>query len=134
MQPDPSEIFKVLSVKTRIQIIEFLKEDGPIGAKDLAEKLGITVAAVSQHLKLLKHAGLVSSERKGFFIPYSINADALENCSQFIHKVCACSGKNHHFNKNSFEELNIEQLENYKAKLEEKLKFINERIDILKNK
>ncbi|MEE8480050.1 MAG: metalloregulator ArsR/SmtB family transcription factor, partial [Desulfobacterales bacterium] len=71
MNIEPSEIFKVLSVETRVKIIELLKAQGPLGAKDIAATIGITTAAVSQHLKILKQAGLVRSERKGYWIPYT---------------------------------------------------------------
>lgn len=77
---DPSEIFKVLGVETRVRIIELLKSKGPLGANNIAETLGITPSAVSQHLKILRQAGLVRSERKGYWIPYSINVEALEDC------------------------------------------------------
>ena len=68
-----SEIFKALSVESRIRIIELLKSKGSLGVKNIAEVIGITPAAVSQHLKVLKHAGLVRSTRKGYWIPYSID-------------------------------------------------------------
>jgi DNA-binding transcriptional ArsR family regulator len=84
MNIEPSEIFKVLSVETRVKIIELLKGQGPLGAKDIAATIGITTAAVSQHLKILKQAGLVRSERKGYWIPYSIDEKAMENCRQIL--------------------------------------------------
>ncbi|MBW2668912.1 MAG: winged helix-turn-helix transcriptional regulator [Deltaproteobacteria bacterium] len=54
MKIEPFEIFKVLSVDTRVKIIELLKAQGPLGAKDISAAIGITTAAVSQHLKILK--------------------------------------------------------------------------------
>ena len=73
-----AELFKVLGVDTRIRIIEILKQKGPLGANEMSEMLGITPSAVSQHLKVLRHAGLVRSERKGYWIPYEIDPDALD--------------------------------------------------------
>ncbi len=90
MKIEPSEIFKVLSVETRIKIIELLKTRGPLGTKDIAAKIGITTAAVSQHLKTLKQAGLVRSERKGYWIPYTIDEQAMENCRKVLDEVCTC--------------------------------------------
>ena len=87
MQSDPSEMFKVLSVDTRVKIIDLLKSQGPLGAKNIAEQLGITAAAVSQHLKILRQAGLVRRERKGYWIPYSIDKKELENCGQLLSQV-----------------------------------------------
>ena len=43
----------------------------------LAAELGITQSAVSQHLKILRQAGFVRSERKGYFIHYGLNPDQL---------------------------------------------------------
>ena len=93
MKIEPSEIFKALSVETRVKIIELLKGQGPLGAKDIAITIGITTAAVSQHLKILKQAGFVRSERKGYWIPYSIDEKALENCRCILNKVCTCGCK-----------------------------------------
>jgi DNA-binding transcriptional ArsR family regulator len=85
-----AELFKVLGVESRIQIIELLKQKGALGVNDLSKALGITPSAVSQHLKVLKHAGLVRSERKGYWIPYEVDAEALEQCQDLLSKVCSC--------------------------------------------
>ena len=79
MNIEPSEMFKVLGVETRVKIIDLLKSQGPLGAKKIAEMVGVTTAAASQHLKILKQAGFVRSERNGYWIPYSIDEKALEN-------------------------------------------------------
>ena len=54
MNLEPSEMFKVLSVDTRVRIIELLKFKCPLGANNIAELIGVTSAAVSQHLKILR--------------------------------------------------------------------------------
>jgi DNA-binding transcriptional ArsR family regulator len=56
----------------------------------MAQILGITPSAVSQHLKILRHAGLVRSQRKGFWIPYEVNQAALQQCGEIISNVCRC--------------------------------------------
>jgi DNA-binding transcriptional ArsR family regulator len=73
MESKQAELFKILGVETRIRIIELLKQKGPLGANEMSEILGVTPSAVSQHLKILKHAGLVRNERKGYWIPYEID-------------------------------------------------------------
>ena len=90
---EPAEIFKVLSVETRVKIIELLKTKGPMGGKEISEELGLTLPAVSQHLKILKQAGMVRSERKGYWIPYTINVEAMENCRKVLDEVCTCGCK-----------------------------------------
>ena len=52
MDIEPSEMFKVLGVETRVKIIDLLKSQGPLGAKKIAEMVGVTTAAASQHLKI----------------------------------------------------------------------------------
>ncbi len=88
-----AELFKTLGVETRIRIIELLKENGPMGVNELSQTLKVTPSAVSQHLKILRHADLVRNERKGYWIPYKINIEALEQCRQVISKVCSCGCK-----------------------------------------
>ncbi len=88
-----AELFKVLGVESRIKIIDLLKQKGPIGVNELSEALGITPSAVSQHLKVLRYAGLVRSERKGYWLPYEIDQDALTQCGALLEQVCTCGCK-----------------------------------------
>jgi DNA-binding transcriptional ArsR family regulator len=129
MKLDPPDMFKVLAVETRVKIIELLKSEGPLGAKNISETLGVTPAAVSQHLKILKQAGLVRSERKGYWIPYSIDEEALENCGQILNEICTCGCQG----KGNFRELemnrsSVESLKEYETELEKELKTVRERI------
>ena len=88
-----AEMFKILGVENRIRIIDLLKNKGPLGVNELAKTLEITPSAVSQHLKILRHAGLVRNERKGYWIPYKVNEEALEQCQELLSKVCSCGCK-----------------------------------------
>ena len=129
-----AELFKVLGVDTRIKIIEFLKEKGPLGANEMAGMLGITPSAVSQHLKVLKHAGLVRNERKGYWIPYDIDPDALEECGELLSTVCKCGCKGAGRIREA--ELNQTQdkvavLKKYERELLEELKKVRTRIEDL---
>jgi len=129
MKLDPPEMFRVLGVETRIRIINLLKSKGPLGAKNIAELVGITPAAVSQHLKILRHAGLVRSERRGYWIPYSIDEKALESCRQVLNEVCTCgclgTGK---FREKELSDSNLESLKRDEKELQNELGIIQERI------
>lgn len=129
MNLDPSEMFKVLAVETRVKIIELLKSQGPLGAKNISETLGITVAAVSQHLKILRQAGLVRSERKGYWIPYSIDEEALENCGQVLNEICTCgcSGTGD-FREIELDKASLESLKKYEKELQNELRIVQERV------
>jgi DNA-binding transcriptional ArsR family regulator len=128
-----AELFRVLGVESRIKIIELLKRRGPLGVSEIAEQVGLTPSAVSQHLKILRHAGLVQSERKGFWIPYDVDPGALEGCCDLLSSVCHCHrGKGGHGaagQKSTGEEL--EHLRRQKKELERRLKDISARIDAL---
>ena len=86
---ESAELFKILSVDKRIEIIELLKKE-PMSVNGLADKLGITQSAVSQHLRVLKAALLVTDNRQGYWIFYSLNKDALEKCRQRLNRICTC--------------------------------------------
>jgi len=52
----------------------------------LARKLDISEAAVSQHLKILKEANLITGEKRGYFRHYRVNQDLLKTASeQLLH-------------------------------------------------
>lgn len=119
-----AESFKVLSVETRIKIIELLKS-GPLSVNTIAEALGISQSAVSQHLRVMKQAGLVTDERKGYHIYYSLNKDKLNKYQQELIKVCTCGcelGR-----KRRISETKVALFE-YKRHLAKELKQIEKRI------
>jgi DNA-binding transcriptional ArsR family regulator len=68
--------FKVLSVETRLRIVQLLKGQ-TLCVNALAGRLGVTPAAVSQHLRILRDAGLVAAEKHGYFVHYRLNEQAL---------------------------------------------------------
>jgi DNA-binding transcriptional ArsR family regulator len=61
---DVNRVFHALSDATRRQMIERLSE-GPVSASELAKPLGVSLAAVVQHLQLLEQCSLVRSEKVG---------------------------------------------------------------------
>ncbi len=67
---------KALSDPTRVAIIGQLR-DGPRCVGVLAEALGVTHSAVSQHLRILREAGLVESERRGCRVHYALSRRAV---------------------------------------------------------
>lgn len=67
-------VFKALSDPTRLRIVKMLSQHPkPICVNGLTNRLDISQSAVSQHLRLLKQAGLVTGERRGNFIHYALN-------------------------------------------------------------
>ena len=134
MNIDPAEMFKALAVETRVKIIELLKSEGPLGAKKIAELVGITPAAVSQHLKILRQVGFVRSERNGYWIPYSIDEDALQNCRDVLTEICTCgcqgSGR---FREKAMGNAKLDALKKYEKEMNTELRNVRERIKELES-
>ena len=70
-------IFKVLSDSQRREILVLLK-GGRLSAGEIAERMGLTPAALSYHLKLLKSADLIIEYKQKNFIYYEINITVFE--------------------------------------------------------
>jgi DNA-binding transcriptional ArsR family regulator len=135
MRIEPSEIFKVLSVETRVKIIELLKAKGALGVKEISNDLGITPPAVSQHLKILKQAGLVRSERQGYWIPYSINEEAMEKCRKLLNEVCTCGCQGTgRFRENELDSADLEALRRYEKELKNELELVQYRVREIESK
>ena len=135
MDIEPSEMFKVLGVETRVKIIDLLKSQGPLGAKKIAEVVGVTAAAASQHLKILKQAGFVRSERKGYWIPYSIDEKALENCRDVLTEICTCGCKGTgDFKEKELGDASLESLRQYETEMKKELRVVKERIKEIESK
>ncbi len=86
---ESAELFKTLSVDRRIEIIELLK-NGPMSVNAITKALGATQSAISQHLRILKSVGLVTSERKGYWIYYTLDREVLERCRKRLNSLCTC--------------------------------------------
>ena len=78
-----TNIFKVLSDGQRRDILVMLK-DGRKSAGDIAERLGVTPAALSYHLRLLKGADLVLEYKHKNFVYYEINTTVLDELIMWI--------------------------------------------------
>ena len=71
-------IFKVLSDSQRREILLLLRE-GRLSAGEISEKMGITPAALSYHLRLLKGADLVMEYKIKNFVYYEVNTSVFED-------------------------------------------------------
>ncbi len=78
-----NDLFRALNDGTRRKIIELLKEKD-MNAGEIADKFDISKPSVSHHLDILKRAGLISSEKKGQFVEYSLNTTILDDLLTWI--------------------------------------------------
>lgn len=81
-----TNIFKVLADGQRREILMMLK-DGRLNAGEISEKLQITPAALSYHLKLLKGVDLISEYKEKNFIYYEINTTVFDELIIWVNQV-----------------------------------------------
>lgn len=75
--------FSALSDATRFSIVEQLMESGELPAGDLIEGKGMSGAAISRHLKVLREAGLVQQRVQGTQRLYSIQPEGLRAIAEW---------------------------------------------------
>jgi ArsR family transcriptional regulator len=71
------DVFKALSDETRREILRLLR-DGDMTAGAIAENFAMSKPSISHHLSALKQAELVTAERRGQEIVYSLNATVFQ--------------------------------------------------------
>lgn len=73
-----NEAFKALADPTRRKILELLSEQDR-NAGEIANYFNISKPSISHHLNVLKNAGLISDERQGQLIVYSLNTTIFQD-------------------------------------------------------
>ena len=76
-------LFKALNDETRREILELLKKCD-MNAGEIAEQFNISKPSISHHLDILKRADLITSEKKGQYVEYSLNTTILEDLMNWI--------------------------------------------------
>jgi DNA-binding transcriptional ArsR family regulator len=77
---------KVLSVEARVRIVQLLKRRSYC-VTELTARLGITPAATSQHLRVLRDAGIVRWQKRGFHVYYHIDKQRLARLSNEVNQL-----------------------------------------------
>lgn len=80
---DMTVVLKAVADQTRLKIVNMLLRRNYC-VRALARHLGLTESAVSQHLKVLRDAGLLRGKKKGYFMHYDVNRDALHELAADI--------------------------------------------------
>lgn len=81
-----AEICKVLTDPKRLLILDGLRV-GERSVGDLAERIGVTLANASQHLAVLRSAGLVDGRRSGTTVLYRLAEPAILEACDVIHAI-----------------------------------------------
>ncbi len=101
-----SPIFSALADPTRRGMLERLGQ-GPATVKELAEPFKISMPAISKHLKVLEHAGLIERGREAQWRPAQLQAAPLKEVSQWLERY-----------RTNWEE-SFDRLDDYLRKLQE---------------
>lgn len=81
------DVFTALAEPTRRQIVEMLAAKGELSATDITDNFRVSAPAISQHLKILREADLVSMEKRAQQRIYSINTKPLLEFEDWIRKM-----------------------------------------------
>ncbi len=72
LQDFKAELFRTLANPLRIRILEALRAEGSLTVGEIQRRVGAEPSNVSQHLSIMRSRGIVSAERDGTSIRYSI--------------------------------------------------------------
>jgi ArsR family transcriptional regulator len=98
-QTDLVPVFKALGDPTRLKILDLLRSRGKsrcelisreergLCACDIEKAVGLSQAAVSHHMDLLRRAGLVEAEKRGRWMYYRRNEAALAGLAEAVAKA-----------------------------------------------
>jgi len=74
-----AEIIRAISHPIRLKILAFIDKNKEINVNKIYGSLRLEQSITSQHLKIMRDAHVVKTERKGKFIIYSVNYDAVNH-------------------------------------------------------
>ncbi len=82
------KVLKAMADESRFKIIRLLLEKNYC-VRALSKKLHLSESAISQHLKVLREAGLIVGEKRGYFMHYDVDRDMLHQLSSQIKELAA---------------------------------------------
>lgn len=69
----PNELFSLLSDETRLRCLVLLQKEGELCVCEIGQIIESMQPKISRHLALMRSSGLVSDERRGQWVYYSLN-------------------------------------------------------------
>ncbi|GAB1396157.1 MAG TPA: metalloregulator ArsR/SmtB family transcription factor [Saprospiraceae bacterium] len=82
-------VLRAVNHKLRQNIIDLLEESDSLTVTDIYIKLRLEQSVASQHLAILRRAGVVITDRNGKFIYYSIDKERLSQISRLVEELAA---------------------------------------------
>lgn len=82
-------VLRAINHKLRQNIIDLLEANEKMTVTDIYIKLRLEQSVASQHLAILRRAGVVATERQGKFIYYSLDQDRLNQISRLVEELAS---------------------------------------------
>ncbi len=82
-------ILRALNHKLRQQLVKLIEEEKKITVTEIYVHLRLEQSVASQHLAILRKAGIVTTEREGKFIYYLINHKRIDEISRIVNELVA---------------------------------------------
>jgi DNA-binding transcriptional ArsR family regulator len=80
-------ILRALNHKLRQQLLKLIDENKKITVTEIYVNLRLEQSVVSQHLAILRRAGIVITKREGKFIFYSLNYNRIKEVNNFVEQL-----------------------------------------------
>lgn len=78
------ELMRALAHPLRLRILKFIDDNGKINVNKIYNTLKIEQSITSQHLKILRVAGVVNAEKEGKFMHYNINYNVVQRAETAV--------------------------------------------------
>ena len=83
------DVFTALAEPHRRSIVEMLARQGQLSASAIAREFQVSPPAVSQHLKVLREAGLVRMQKRAQLRLYELNPETMHELEQWAQRMAA---------------------------------------------
>jgi len=90
-----ADMFSAMGTEPRLRIMQLLLSAHPEGlvVSEIQDEIAIPGSTLSHHLDKLRNEGLVQVERRGTFLRYTANTEALREILQFLYAECCTRNK-----------------------------------------
>ncbi len=78
------QVMRALTHPLRLRIIDFIDNNESVHVNEIYNSLNLEQSITSQHLRILRLAGIVESKRNGKFIYYKLNYDKIKKATRAI--------------------------------------------------
>ena len=79
-----TELMRALAHPLRLRILEYIDQQGTTNVNKIYRSLGIEQSITSQHLRIMRIAGVIDSERDGKYVHYTINYPIVQRAKKAV--------------------------------------------------